>query len=99
MSSVGASVMTRWEVFQFVCECLRRSFSAVRPATPKGAVPWPEVVEAASHHLVTPAAAWCLRDSAEVPRDVAEYFDAALFLNRERNKNICDGLTLALQSL
>jgi len=91
--------MTHWQVFQFVCECLRSAISRDRPAIPKGAVPWPEVLEAASYHLVTPAAAWCLRDSTGVPRDVADYFDAALFLNRERNKNISNALTLALQSL
>jgi hypothetical protein len=41
-------------------------------------VSWELLIESSSHHNVTPALSWCLKDKA-VPPDIRSYFDAAGF--------------------
>lgn len=56
------------------------------------AIDWDRLIEASSHQMVAPALAWRLRDDARVPKAAAEFFEAVLFLNADRNAQIRDGL-------
>lgn len=58
-------------------------------------VPWPQVVRAASLHLVSPGLAWSLEKAGLCPHlepDLRAYFRAVLTLNRERNARLRDEL-------
>jgi len=61
-------------------------------------VSWELLIESSSHHNVTPALSWSLKDKA-VPRDVRSYFDAILCLNSTRNGGILDGLARVVTAL
>jgi Uncharacterised nucleotidyltransferase len=93
--------VTRWDTYQLLCRCLVR---CCEPAAELrlDTVDWPALIEASSYQLVTPALGWCLSDKADIPRDVAEYIDAALFLNGQRNAILLDhleSLTRALNAI
>jgi hypothetical protein len=60
---------------------------------------WIALIEAGSHHLVTPALAWSLAGAATIPEDVAGYFEAALTLNAGRNAILLDVLASVLENL
>lgn len=57
------------------------------------------LISASSHHLVTPALAWRLRDRADLPDALREFLDAILVLNRARNDQIAAGLELIGRAL
>ena len=63
-----------------------------RPAAIE-AIDWDRLIEASSHQMVAPALAWRLRDDVRVPKAAAEFLEAVLFLNADRNAQIRDGLT------
>ena len=52
---------------------------------------WELLIQSSSHHNVTPALSWCLKDEL-VPPEVRNYLDAILCLNGKRNECILDGL-------
>lgn len=56
------------------------------------AVDWDQLIEAASHQMVAPALAWRLRDDARVPKAAAEFLEAVLFLNADRNAQLREGI-------
>lgn len=91
--------MTRWEVYRQVASWLRPAFSTAPAEVPSLSVPWEKVVEAASHHLVTPAIGWAFLKQNSIEGHVAEYFAAILELNRARNQALLDVLALVLASL
>ena len=84
--------MTRWDALVAVCGHLRAGLLGGAPFDPPADGRWELLIEASSHHYVTPALAWCLRDRADVPSDVREYLGAALTLNDERNKRLTEAL-------
>lgn len=53
---------------------------------------WIAVIDASSHHFVTPALAWYLRDAEAVPAPVRDFLGATLALNRERNRKLLSAL-------
>jgi hypothetical protein len=55
---------------------------------------WVPVFDAAGYHYVTPALAWRLRDAKGVELAAADYLDAILTLNRDRNRQLRAGLAL-----
>ncbi|MCL9998593.1 MAG: nucleotidyltransferase family protein [Erythrobacter sp.] len=67
---------------------------AEHPCPPPPDCDWNLVMAAASHHLVTPALAFRLQGQERVPQETADYLDAVLYLNRERNAQLADGLAL-----
>lgn len=90
--------MSRWEIFRLLAEWLRPTEWPRPPRIPER-LPWPRIVSASSHHLVTPTIAWRLRGRPEVPVRAADYFDAVLALNRARNRQLADALALAVGRL
>jgi hypothetical protein len=79
-----------------LCDALKRCIDG-NVATLPANRPWEEMALLSSHHFVTPAFAWALRDVPDVPPDLREFLDAVLTLNRERNRNIEETLISALQ--
>jgi hypothetical protein len=89
----------RWEAFQFVSGYLRAGFlDGVPPARPAG-LSWETVIGSSSHHMVTPALAWCLRDETGVPDDVRDYLDAVLALNAQRTDLQLDAIFRVVAAL
>ena len=82
----------RWDTIVLLCHLL----DFWREPRSLGCLPkdgtWEPLIEAASAHLVTPALGVTLRNRTGVPQDVADYFDAVLSLNRQRNDSILRGL-------
>lgn len=89
----------RWAVVVLLC---RLAGGWLRPATPivlPSEDTWEPLIEAASSQLVTPALSFALRGRADLPRRVADYLEGVLFLNRERNESILNGLASTLKAL
>jgi hypothetical protein len=99
MKSDWNTVMTRWDVFRLLTQCLGAVLSRNRPALPQTAIPWPLLIEASEDHFTSPALGWCLRGDERVPHDVRQFFETFLELARERNGIILRGLEHALASL
>jgi hypothetical protein len=91
--------LNRWDVFTLLAKWLAPRGWNAPPQIPSSPIPWAKMISASSHHLVTPALAWRLKDSTALPPKAAEYFDAILWLNRKRNAEILGGLELALDRL
>jgi hypothetical protein len=87
-----------WETYLLLADCLQRCVSGAPKALP-ASVHWKGLVEAASHHVVTPALSWCLRSESQVPDDLRRYLKTIAALNRERNALIHDTLVAALRAL
>jgi hypothetical protein len=93
--------VTKAESFRFLAALLRPLAGGLeRPSLVRE--DWNEILAAASQHLVTPALAWALlrkgRQEA-LPEDLADYLDAILLLNGERNAKILQGLDQAVDAL
>jgi hypothetical protein len=75
----------RWRAFTELCGHLRAGLldgaPALRSSGVPSDVPWELVIEASSYHSVTPALAWSLRDSPDLPSHIRDYLDAVLGLN------------------
>lgn len=84
--------MNRWDAFVAVCGHLRAGLLGGEPRSLADNISWELLVEASSHHRVTPTLAWCLNDRADVPAEVREYLDGILALNSRRNKALLAGL-------
>ena len=82
-----------------VCDRLRAGFLGQTWCARPQHVPWEQLIEASSHHLVTPALAWCVNDDADLPSDIREYCAAALALNTRRNQYLLDSLERAVRAL
>jgi hypothetical protein len=80
--------VNRWEAFIAVCGHLRAGLLGGEPPPQIGEVPWELLVEASSHHRVTPALAWCLKDRPNVPAEARDYLDTILALNARRNESL-----------
>ena len=90
-------------MFRWLCHALAR---ALYPGPGDTAPAWPDdpadveaLVTLSGHHLVTPALAHALRGNDTVPPEAAEYLEAALYLNRQRNDQIVSGLEIAVRAL
>ena len=83
--------MSRWDVLAAICDRLAVGLLGHAPSSGATTQSWETLIEASSHHLVTPALAWSMRD-ADCPPDVRGYFDAVLTLNRDRNEAIATTL-------
>ena len=92
--------MTRWEALSFISDTLR-SMLPGRPLSALEAenVSWDVVLELASEHAVTPTLAWALRRADLIPAEVGDYLSITLELNCRRNRNMLDGLELAVAAL
>jgi len=92
--------MTRWEAFSFISDTLR-SMLLGRPLSAPEAenVSWDVVLQLASEHTVTPTLAWALRRADSIPAEVRDYLSTTLELNCRRNRNMLDGLELAVAAL
>jgi hypothetical protein len=88
----------RWRAFNVVCAELRAGLLGDLCFEKLPPVSWELLIESSSHHNVTPALSWCLKDKA-VPPDIRSYFDAILCLNRTRNGGIVDGLARVVTAL
>ena len=95
----NGNVPGRWETITTLCRLAGAWLNGSDPRCPHSESAWQPLIEAASHHLVTPAIAYGLRHSSGLPSTVEEYFQAVLFLNRDRNRVIMETLTGALQEL
>ena len=84
--------MKRWDTFVVLCGYLRAGLLADARSGPGGGVRWELLIEASSHHFVTPALAWCLRDQPDLPPEIRDYFDATLVLNGQRNERLIGAL-------
>ena len=91
--------MTRWETYRLLCRLLARCCDKAEPHLDLAAVDWPALIEASSHHLVTPALAWCMADDEAIPPDVRDYLQAALALNTQRNEMLLDVLESIVRAL
>ena len=91
--------MSRWQTFAALCGHLRAGLLEGEPPGPAVEIRWELLIEASSHHYVTPALAWCLRDRIGIPSDVRDYFDAALTLNGRRNERLMDALVRIVGAL
>jgi hypothetical protein len=69
------------------------------PARLPAPVAWEGLIAAASHHLVTPALAWCLRNDAGVPEPVRQYLETVATLNRQRNALLHEVAVACLRGL
>ena len=79
--------MKRFAAFLTVCDQLAaKLFGRKAPEERSRDISWELLVEASSHHRVTPALAWCLEDRHDIPDEVREYFAAILSFNAERNE-------------
>ena len=90
-------------MFLWLCDALSHHVDRARS---DGPLVWPNdpaevetLVTLAGHHLATPALALALRGNSSVPGPVSDYLEAALFLNRERNEQMLDGLEIAARAL
>jgi hypothetical protein len=84
--------VSRWDVLAAICDRLAAGLLGHPPSPPGPVQSWESLVEASSHHLVTPALAWSMRN-ADCPPEVRAYFDAVLTLNRSRNQTLLATLT------
>ena len=90
--------MSRWRVYTAICDRLSAGLLGTAPSPPVTDQPWESIIEASSHHLVTPALAWSMRN-ADCPPDVRAYFEAVLTLNRNRNQTIVATLARVVSTL
>ena len=91
--------MTRWETVVALCQYLRAGLLNGAPPRPAVAIRWERLVEASSHHYVTPALAWCLRNQTDIPPEFRDYFAAALAFNRQRNEYLTKHLACIVAAL
>jgi hypothetical protein len=90
-------------MFRWLCGALAQSLGEgcghEAPAWPEDPADVETLVTLAGHHFVTPALARALQGNAGVPPQLGDYFEAALYLNRERNAVILDALETAARAL
>ncbi|MDP1866510.1 MAG: nucleotidyltransferase family protein [Bradyrhizobium sp.] len=91
--------MKRWDTFAALCGHLRAGLLGGAPPDPVADIHWELLIEASSHHFVTPALAWCLRGQIGIPSEVRDYFDATLTLNDRRNKHLLEALARTVAAL
>ncbi len=91
--------MKRWDAFAALCGQLRAGLLGGAPPDRAAAADWKLLIEASSHHYVTPALAWCVRDRSGLPSEVHDYFDAALALNGRRNERLTEALARVAAAL
>jgi hypothetical protein len=84
--------VNRWAAFTEVCGHLRAGFLDGAPPRRRRRVPWELVIEASSHHCVTPALAWSLKDQPGLPKRIRDYFDTILARNGKRNETLLAAL-------
>lgn len=86
-------------------QAYRTAAAALRPVIGGAPLPlsdgidWLLVVEAASHHLVTPALAWALAGEEDLPEELRDYLAATLSLNEDRNRRILESAEAVLTAL
>jgi Uncharacterised nucleotidyltransferase len=88
-----------WNTFVALCGYLRAGLLGAVAPSPAADNSWDLLVEASSHHYVTPALAWCLRGQVGIPSEVGDYFDAALTLNGQRNERLTAALVRIVAAL
>ena len=91
--------MNRWDAFTAVCSYLRAGLLKNTPLHRVNDPSWELLIEASSHHYVTPALAWCLKDHTEFPSEIREYLDTVLALNARRNEGLLAGLARIVAAL
>jgi hypothetical protein len=91
--------MNRWQAFTTICDHLRGGLLGGKPPELADGISWDLLIEISSFHYVTPALAWCLKDQAEVPSEIREYFDAVLLLNKQRNESLIEALARIVGAL
>jgi hypothetical protein len=91
--------VNRWDAFTAVCSYLRAGLLKNTPLHRVNDPSWELLIEASSHHYVTPALAWCLKDQTEIPSEIREYLDAVLALNARRNEGLLAGLARIVAAL
>jgi hypothetical protein len=84
--------VSRWAAFTELCGHLRAGFLAGVPPRRRRFVSWERVIEASSHHCVTPALAWSVKDRTDVPAPIRDYLDTILALNDKRNQALLAAL-------
>jgi hypothetical protein len=84
--------VNRWDALLAVCGHLRAGLLAGEPPSRHPLYSWELLVEVSSHHFVTPALAWCLKQQPDVPAEARSYFDAMLALNAKRNRALLAAL-------
>ena len=93
--------------FQFLCDILRRGMAGPEVESLRGRLaavpdPWSGIIDQANLHYLTPAMSIALQKKGLtnlLPKDVEDYLEESLRLNRVRNKAIklqCDQLVAAL---
>src|SRR5712691_5071934 len=91
--------MNRWDAFTAVCEHLRAGLLGGELPRRGPEVAWELLIEASSHHYVTPALAWCIKDQPDAPSEVRDYLDTVLALNAQRNEALLAGLARIVDAL
>lgn len=91
--------MNHWRTFNLLCGTLRAGLLGGASPYRRANLPWERLIEGSSHHYVTPALAWCLRDRIGIPAEIRDYFEAALALNGERNQRLIEALTRVAAAL
>jgi hypothetical protein len=91
--------VNRWDAFTAVCSYLRAGLLKNTPFHRVNDQSLELLIEASSHHYVTPALAWCLKDQTEIPSEIREYLDAVLALNARRNEGLLAGLARIVAAL
>jgi hypothetical protein len=91
--------VSRWDTFAALCGHLRAGLLGGVPPSCDPGIRWEHIVEASSHHFVTPALAWCVRDRTDIPSECRDYFAAALALNDERNQRLTKALVRIVAAL
>ncbi len=92
-------MMTRWEAFCFISDALQRMQRGDTVTIDAERVSWDVVLQLASEHAATPTLAWALRRANSIPADVRDYLTVTLELNCRHNRNMLDGLELAVAAL
>jgi hypothetical protein len=81
----------RRDAFMGVCGHLRAGLLGGE-APPDRGISWEALVDASSHHNVTPALAWCLEERPGIPAEARDFFAGVLALNRRRNEALLAAL-------
>jgi hypothetical protein len=91
--------LNRWQAFIALCDYLRAGLLGGKPPIQQDTISWELLIEASSHHYVTPALAWCLKERPGIPPEVRDYLDTVFALNGKRNEALLAALTRIVAAL
>jgi Uncharacterised nucleotidyltransferase len=91
--------MRRSAIFELIARSLSPCLRLGVERVPDGDLPWSEIVEASSVHMVSAALGFAFAHDPGVPAQAADYFGAVLELNRARNQALQDCLDRAVGAL